>query len=112
MGLHELAVHAAHAGIAAIGLNCGRGVQFRDMVRATPALRDASKLPVFVRPNAGQPVNEFGEWMYPVDPPSMAAELDALVAAGVSMVGGCCGTTPAHVAAMRTALRGSDECRE
>ena len=58
-------------------------------------------LPLFARPNAGSPTQVGGRWVYPLTPEKMAERLPELLEAGVSMVGGCCGTTPEHIAAMR-----------
>ena len=63
--------------------------------------RDNTDLPLFSRPNAGTPVCRDGRWIYPLTPVAMADDLWKLLEAGVSMVGGCCGTTPAHIAALR-----------
>ena len=63
--------------------------------------REETDLPIFVRPNAGTPTRVGDRWVYPHTPEQMAARLPELLEAGVSMVGGCCGTTPAHIAAFR-----------
>jgi methionine synthase I (cobalamin-dependent) len=63
--------------------------------------RDYTDLPLFARPNAGTPKRVRNRWVYPHTPEAMAARLPELLKAGVSMVGGCCGTTPAHVAAFK-----------
>ncbi len=63
--------------------------------------RQESDLPLFARPNAGTPRKEGDQWIYPHSPEEMAERLPELLEAGVCMVGGCCGTTPAHIAAFR-----------
>jgi methionine synthase I (cobalamin-dependent) len=63
--------------------------------------RRHTDLPLFARPNAGTPMRDAGGWHYPRSPEAMAARLSELLEAGVTMVGGCCGTTPDHIAAFR-----------
>ncbi|HJT77173.1 MAG TPA: homocysteine S-methyltransferase family protein, partial [Gemmataceae bacterium] len=52
----------------------------------------------------GTPTRVDGRWVYPRTPEDMAARLPELLEAGVVMVGGCCGTTPAHIAAFRPVI--------
>lgn len=86
------------AGACVIGTNCGTGpATMLEMVRA---LRAATRLPVLAEPNAGLPILEGEKWIYPETPAGMAAHVAAFVEAGASIVGGCCGTTGAHVRAM------------
>ena len=87
--------------IAALGVNCGRDIGMADILEIVRRYRSVTDLPLFVRPNAGTPKQVDGQWVYPETPESMAAWLPALFEAGVVMVGGCCGTTPAHIAAFR-----------
>ena len=63
--------------------------------------RRETDLPLFARPNAGTPGPDGN---YPRSAEQMASKLPRLTAAGARMVGGCCGTTPRHVAAFRAAL--------
>jgi methionine synthase I (cobalamin-dependent) len=88
-------------GAAALGANCGQDVGMAEVVEIIRRYRQETDLPLFTRPNAGTPVRRGGRWVYPVTPEEMAERLPELLAAGVSMVGGCCGTTPAHIAAFR-----------
>jgi 5-methyltetrahydrofolate--homocysteine methyltransferase len=85
----------------AIGANCGKEIDMDDMVRIVERYRSACDLPIFVRPNAGTPKRTRSGWRYPRTPAAMAAGLPALLEAGVTMVGGCCGTTPEHIRAFR-----------
>jgi homocysteine S-methyltransferase len=82
-----------------IGVNCGEGpTQALRVIRAmTPLTGD---LPLLARPNAGGPVEVGGRIVYPATPPYMADLARALLDVGVAVVGGCCGTGPAHIAAM------------
>jgi 5-methyltetrahydrofolate--homocysteine methyltransferase len=93
--------------IDVIGLNCSTGpAQMRDPVRY---LSENSRCFVSVIPNAGLPLmGPKGETIYPQTPGEMASELASFVRDfGVSAVGGCCGSTPAHIAALRKAVDGS-----
>ncbi|MCK6481791.1 MAG: methionine synthase [Planctomycetes bacterium] len=88
-----------------VGLNCSTGPEeMRDPVRA---LCEGSVLPVTVLPNAGIPLNVDGVATYPMAPGPFAAALAEFVRDfGVDAVGGCCGTTPEHMAAVVEAVRG------
>jgi 5-methyltetrahydrofolate--homocysteine methyltransferase len=88
-------------GADALGVNCGRDVGMDEIIEVVRRYRDATDLPLFARPNAGTPRREGDRWLYPESPETMAARLPQLLEAGVCMVGGCCGTTPAHIAAFR-----------
>jgi 5-methyltetrahydrofolate--homocysteine methyltransferase len=90
--------------IDVIGLNCSTGpAQMRDSIRF---LCENSRCFVSVVPNAGLPLmGPHGETIYPESPDELAAELSAFVRDfGVDAVGGCCGTTPAHITALRDAV--------
>jgi 5-methyltetrahydrofolate--homocysteine methyltransferase len=85
----------------ALGVNCGREITMDSCIEIVRHYRAITSKPIFVRPNAGTPKNVDGRWVYPHSPEEMADRLPALLEAGVCMVGGCCGTTPAHIAAFR-----------
>ncbi|HET7417389.1 MAG TPA: methionine synthase [Solirubrobacterales bacterium] len=87
--------------IDVIGLNCSTGPE--DMRDAIRFLGEASPLPVHCIPNAGLPFQgPDGETIFPEEPEPLAATLGEFVERfGVGIVGGCCGTTPAHIAAIR-----------
>ncbi len=91
------------AGAVVVGANCGEGDAMPGIARE---LKQHCDLPVSVRPNAGLPTLVNGVLVYPETPEAMAARVPRLLEAGVRLIGGCCGTTPAHVAAMRDALAG------
>ncbi|HEY3676007.1 MAG TPA: methionine synthase [Candidatus Tumulicola sp.] len=86
-----------------IGLNCSTGPsQMRDSVRY---LCERSRCRVSVIPNAGLPLmGPAGETIYPETPEQLARELRDFVAFGVDVIGGCCGTTPAHIVELRRAV--------
>ena len=96
--------HAERHGIAALGVNCGRDIGMDEIIEIIRRYRQFTDLPLFARPNAGTPTKEGDRWIYPHTPEAMAARLPELLEAGVSMVGGCCGTTPEHIAAFRKVL--------
>jgi 5-methyltetrahydrofolate--homocysteine methyltransferase len=87
--------------IDALGVNCGRDIDMDDIIHIVKQYRAETDLPIFVRPNAGTPKRVGNRWEYPLTPAMMAERLPELLEAGVSMVGGCCGTTPEHIAAFR-----------
>jgi 5-methyltetrahydrofolate--homocysteine methyltransferase len=105
----ELARHADAAGVACLGVNCGREIGMDAVEEIIRRYRAETKLPLFARPNAGTPIDsESGKLEYPRGAQEMADAVCRLVAAGAGMIGGCCGTTPEHIAAFRHALRGVD----
>lgn len=98
----QVATALAGAGADAIGANCGRGVDgFLPICRR---LRTASDRPVWMKPNAGLPELVEGRAVYRESQEHFAAGVVELVQAGASFVGGCCGTSPAFVAAIAEAL--------
>jgi len=99
--LEWFAQRAGDYGIAALGVNCGRDIGMDDIIDIVRRYRSMTNLPLFARPNAGTPTRQGDRWVYPLTPEAMAARLPELLEAGVCMVGGCCGTTPAHIAALR-----------
>jgi len=82
-------------GVDAFGMNCGFGPD--RMLEYTRRLRRCTDLPIAVKPNAGLPEVVDGKTVFTVGPEEFAHDVDALVEAGASIVGGCCGTTPAHI---------------
>jgi 5-methyltetrahydrofolate--homocysteine methyltransferase len=92
---------AAKLDLVALGVNCGRDVGMAEVIEVIRRYRDHTDLPLFARPNAGTPRRVGDRWVYPHTPEAMAGRLPELLEAGVSMVGGCCGTTPEHIAAFR-----------
>jgi 5-methyltetrahydrofolate--homocysteine methyltransferase len=94
----------AHPRVVALGVNCGREIGVAECAEIVRRYRSATDLPIFARPNAGTPVRVDDRWVYPRSPAQMAAELPCLLEAGVSLIGGCCGTTPAHIAAFRSVI--------
>jgi len=87
--------------VRTLGVNCGRDVGLPQIVEVVEAYRGNSTPPILLRPNAGTPKLVEDCWVYPHSPEYMASWLPELLKAGVSMIGGCCGTTPAHIAAFK-----------
>jgi 5-methyltetrahydrofolate--homocysteine methyltransferase len=99
----DAAVAALDAGADIVGTNCGNG--FAGMIDVVKAMKPAARgAPIMVQANAGLPVSVDGIDVYPEGPEGMATVVPKLLDAGASIVGGCCGTTSAHVAAIRRAV--------
>ena len=90
-------------GVTALGLNCGLGPkQTEPLLQKVMA---AASVPVQVCPNAGLPVFEDGHTHYLLSPDEFALEMESLAQLGPWLLGGCCGTTPDHMAAMIRRLK-------
>lgn len=88
-------------GADVIGLNCGLGpVQLLPFMRQ---LRRISSLPLMANPNAGLPRSENGRTVYDIDAAGFAGAMKEMAESGVSVLGGCCGTTPDHIRQLREA---------
>ena len=91
-------------GADAVGLNCSTGPM--EMVSAVEQMREVANIPVLAKPNAGLPQLEDGVTVYRMTSEEFATAGAALVEAGASIVGGCCGTTPAHIKALADVVKG------
>ena len=91
-------------GADVLAFNCGTGIDMRTGIDIARRYRIVSDLPIMAQPNAGQPELENMRAVYKETPEQMAAGLPALLDAGVSIVGGCCGSTPDHVRKLRVLL--------
>ncbi len=103
----------AEAGANVVGSNCGHGVE--QMIGIAEAMGRATELPILIQANAGLPVVRGDEIVYPDGPERFAAGCERLLELGVSVVGGCCGTTPDHIRALRRLVdrrRGSPSARD
>ena len=98
----DVARELTRLGVDVIGANCSVGPQ--NVTRVALTLRDATPLPISAMPNAGWPANLNGRIVYASSPSYLAAHARQAAEAGVRILGGCCGTEPAHIAAMRQAL--------
>ncbi len=105
MGLSpaKAAEEAIKAGAHIVGPNCGNGMEHMiEIVREMRAAAGAT--PILVHANAGLPNTVNGVDVFPESPEEMASRVKAVVEAGANIVGGCCGTTPAHIRALRNAV--------
>jgi len=93
-------------GASAIGVNCSTGPT--TVLTAIEAMRGATHLPLAAMPNAGLPRAVEGRNIYLCSPEYMASFARKAINAGAQLVGGCCGTTPNHIRAMRSAIRSFD----
>jgi 5-methyltetrahydrofolate--homocysteine methyltransferase len=91
----EAARELSLAGADVIGANCGQGAA--GYVGICKRLRASTDLPVWIKPNAGLPELLDGRLHYRESPQSFAGHAQALIEAGASFIGGCCGTTPAFI---------------
>lgn len=89
-------------GAHAVGLNCSLGPD--ELLECAQAMAVRVRCPLIVQPNAGLPRVQDGETIYDVLPEGFAASMERMMDVGASMVGGCCGTSPAHIAALRAAV--------
>jgi 5-methyltetrahydrofolate--homocysteine methyltransferase len=107
MGLSPADVVAAvePLGVAALGANCGRSLADTDTI-VDEFLAAASGLPLWIKPNAGVPRIVGDTVVYDADPEMLAAHVRAYAGKGARIVGGCCGSTPEHIAAIARALGG------
>jgi 5-methyltetrahydrofolate--homocysteine methyltransferase len=105
MGLSPADVVAAVAplGVAALGANCGRSLADTDAV-VDELLAAASGVPLWIKPNAGVPRIVGDTVVYDADPDMLAAHVRTYAEKGARIVGGCCGSTPEHIAAIARAL--------
>jgi methionine synthase I (cobalamin-dependent) len=90
------------AGADVVGANCGNGIE--GYVPVCARLAAATDRPIWIKANAGLPELRGSEVIYRTTPDEFVSHLDALVDAGASFVGGCCGTNPAFIAALRAHL--------
>jgi methionine synthase I (cobalamin-dependent) len=91
-------------GVTAVGANCGRGIGDMEAVMTEMVARRPDGVLLIAQSNAGMPVIHGDEFHYDTSPAEMADYALRMRALGVELVGGCCGSTPAHMAAMAAAL--------
>jgi 5-methyltetrahydrofolate--homocysteine methyltransferase len=85
------------AGAELIGANCGNGS--KDMIGIVKEIRKINRdIPILIHANAGAPIYKDGETVFPESPDEMCTYAQGLINAGANIIGGCCGTTPAHIA--------------
>ncbi len=92
------------AGVDIAGTNCGNGIE--NMVEIVKEMRAANQdIPIIVQSNAGVPENKSGVDVYPDSPEKMVKYAPELMNAGANIIGGCCGTTPAHIKALANYIK-------
>ena len=91
-------------GADAIGINCSTGPE--DMIAPVQKMAEYATIPVFAKPNAGLPRLEGGKTVFDTTSEEFAACGKKLVEAGAAFIGGCCGTTPAHIKALAEEVSG------
>jgi 5-methyltetrahydrofolate--homocysteine methyltransferase len=94
-------------GADVVGSNCGLGVE--GIYAILSAMRRVTSLPLISQANAGLPVLKDGKTIFPGTPAEMVSYHDRMLELGVRIIGGCCGTTPAHIAAMKKGLAGKNQ---
>lgn len=94
--VHVMSAMFEALGVDCLGINCGLGPsQITQMIEE---LAKISSIPIMAQPNAGLPQIENGQTVYNVSPEQFGKECEKMAELGVSVLGGCCGTTPAHIA--------------
>jgi 5-methyltetrahydrofolate--homocysteine methyltransferase len=102
VGIPDAAKDLENAGADIIGSNCGNGIE--NMVKIAQEFKNCTNLPLIIQSNAGLPKTRRGITMYPETPEFMAQGVKKLLSLGVSIIGGCCGTTPEHIRAFRATI--------
>jgi 5-methyltetrahydrofolate--homocysteine methyltransferase len=97
--IEQAAAELAEAGADLVGSNCGNGIE--PMIEIARLFRACSDRPLLIQPNAGLPETKDGRLVYGETPDFMAERAQQLIEAGVSIIGGCCGTTPEHIRSLR-----------
>jgi len=90
-------------GVQAVGVNCGAGPA--RAMQVLPGIAAAAHVPIIANPNAGLPRVEGGRTFFDLSPEDFAAQAGQLLHMGACILGGCCGTTPAHIAALTALLK-------
>ena len=101
----DMAAAIGELAVDVLGINCGRSLE--ENLAALGQLRQATDKPIWFKPNAGMPeMDEDGKPTYSVSPAEMGALVPAWLDAGAQLVGGCCGTSPEHLAEIAGAVKG------
>jgi 5-methyltetrahydrofolate--homocysteine methyltransferase len=99
----EMVISMKEAGAHVVGSNCGNGIE--EMSGIVKEIRETDRnIPVIIQANAGMPELIDGKTVFRESPEMMASFVPELIKAGVNIIGGCCGTTPEHIRAMRKVL--------
>lgn len=100
----DMTTELVDAGADIIGANCGNGME--NMVGITKEIRATNnKIPILIHANAGAPVFQNNETLFLETPDITAGFVNPLISAGANIIGGCCGTTPAHIKAIAQVVK-------
>lgn len=99
----EVATMLLEGGADVVGMNCGRGPD--RAIAIIREMRQVADAPLIAYPNAGLPITKEGRVVYELGPEEMAREYPALLDAGCTIVGACCGSTPEHIARIAEVVR-------
>jgi 5-methyltetrahydrofolate--homocysteine methyltransferase len=102
VSVKDAAAGLEEAGAEIVGSNCGNGLE--KMIEIAREFKKVTRLPLLIQSNAGQPVTEGKKLVYPETPEFFREKVPDLIEAGVSIIGGCCGTTPEYVTAIKSAI--------
>ena len=102
--IHAMVALLEGLGVDALGVNCSLGAE--ELEKFVPDLVRYSSIPVIVNPNAGMPCVVDGKTCYSSTPEKFASSVKNIAKMGARILGGCCGTTPEHIKAVREALKG------
>jgi 5-methyltetrahydrofolate--homocysteine methyltransferase len=100
----EAVAHLTAAGADAVGANCGRGPAEMELIAAELVRARTGDLLLIAQSNAGLPQVVGDHFEYDATPDDLAAHASRLAELGIDLIGGCCGSTPAHIAAMDASL--------
>ena len=104
MEVSSAAVSLEAAGADAVGINCSVGPD--QLVSVVRSIKENVSIPVIAKPNAGMPtIDDRGNAVYSMNPEDFASYMKILIENGASVVGGCCGTTPAFIRALHDSIR-------
>ena len=101
----QFAEACMEAGADMIGTNCGTGIDDMAVIVGQLYAVTSGQVPIMAMPNAGMPEIVDGRTVFRESPAQMADKVGLLLEAGARMIGGCCGTSPAHIAALRSVIR-------
>jgi 5-methyltetrahydrofolate--homocysteine methyltransferase len=101
----QAAKAAVDEGADVVGANCGTHMTAADFGRVTAAFRQTTDRSIMIQSNAGSPDLVDGRAVYRLSPEAFADGMKGVAAAGANILGGCCGTTPAHIAALARQLK-------
>ena len=102
VSIEQAANGLSEAGADILGANCGNGMA--QMLTIAAEFKKHTSKPILIHANAGLPQLVDGKTVFKETPADMAKQVKQLVAAGATIIGGCCGTTPQHIAAIKAAL--------